>query len=230
MATITPSALISEIRGKVGSQIFSRNRGGTYSKSYFVPTNPNTTFQASHRAIVGNATAEWKALSQADRDAFIVLAAGHPQKNVLGQTIFWSGFNLFVHLWVNMVQAGNIGFVIPAEPIDTPTIEPVVTASVASGISINLNQSFSNFVFRAISFASAPVSPTVNYFTVSRVNYFSFRRLDLANPWNATTVYTARHGSLAGKAGMKIMFRFRVAHQIIGWSLPDVWVPVIITA
>ena len=230
MATITPSALISEIRGRVGSQIFSRNRGGTYSKSYFVPTNPNTTFQASHRAIISNATAEWKALSQEDRDAFIVLAAGHPQKNVLGQTIFWSGFNLFVHLWVNMVLSGGPGFIFPAEPIPLPTIEPVVSVSVASGVSISLNASFGDTNIRAISYASAPVSPTVNYFTVSRVNYFSFRRTDLADPWMATTVYTTRHGSLAGKAGMKIMFRFRVAHFIIGWSLPDVWIPVIITA
>jgi len=45
MAIIKFSAIVSDARGKIGGNVFSRNKGGSYIRSYVKPINPSTPKQ-----------------------------------------------------------------------------------------------------------------------------------------------------------------------------------------
>ena len=97
MAIYTPGPLVADVRGKIGGQVFSRNKGGLYIKSFAAPTNPNTALQQEVRSIWSVLTnAWWDVLTTDQRDEWDDLAIANPQLNKLGQEITISGMNMYV--------------------------------------------------------------------------------------------------------------------------------------
>lgn len=97
MAIFTPGPLVAEVRGKIGGQVFSRNKGGMYIKGFASPTNPNTALQSAVRSIFATLTnAWWDVLTLAQRAAWEDLAAANPIINQLGQSITLSGLNMYM--------------------------------------------------------------------------------------------------------------------------------------
>jgi len=96
MASILPSSVIGDIRGKIGNQVYSRNAGGLYVRNRVTPINPNTNPQQESRARVTTAVSLWQTLSNADRNTWHQIATGYTRKNRLGVTTKIGGYNLFV--------------------------------------------------------------------------------------------------------------------------------------
>lgn len=71
MAVITPSSLISEIRGKVGQLFYSRNAHGAFVGEWVVPSNPQTEAQQNVRTGLANGANAWNSLSQYDRQVWL---------------------------------------------------------------------------------------------------------------------------------------------------------------
>jgi len=79
VANVLPSCLIADIRGKVGDQVFARNRGGLYVKS--IPTwehEISIPTQAAMDALGFCAVAWSNDLTDAQRQAWHTYAALHP--------------------------------------------------------------------------------------------------------------------------------------------------------
>ena len=100
MANILPSSVVADISGKLGDQIYSRNRGGLYVKNYAVPSNPDTTDQHYMRLQLAAVPTAWASLSESDRIAWDNLAKQFPSKNKLGQPIAPSGYRLFTSRYI----------------------------------------------------------------------------------------------------------------------------------
>lgn len=66
MARIATGSIVADIAGKVGDEIFSRNRQGPYVKAYASPVQPNTAIQIVARAKMNIAINKWNALSDSD--------------------------------------------------------------------------------------------------------------------------------------------------------------------
>lgn len=96
MAHLTEGAIISEIRGSIGSRTFSKNAYGPYVKNKLVQTNPDTTKQQNRRAIFTAAVARWQSYSQADRDFWHNQAKDFFVTNSLGKKFKTTGYNLFI--------------------------------------------------------------------------------------------------------------------------------------
>lgn len=103
MALFTPSSTISEIRGSIGSQTYSRNRYRNIIRNRVTPANPNTTFQQASRADLTAAVAAWQALSDANKNRFAVAAKNWNSKSTIDGTKPLSAYNYYIKAF--MVQA-----------------------------------------------------------------------------------------------------------------------------
>jgi len=92
-----PGPAIAQASGSIGGQTFSRNRFGQYIRTRAIPTNPNSASQQAVRNIFQTLTTLWNsALTQVQRDAWILYASMVTVKDALGQDQHLSGFNHFI--------------------------------------------------------------------------------------------------------------------------------------
>lgn len=92
----TPSALVSEFSGKQGSTVASHNRFGPYMRNRTIPVNTNTASQQNARNNLSSASKAWKALTAAQRAAWIAAATTILLYDRLGRPYTPTGFQYFV--------------------------------------------------------------------------------------------------------------------------------------
>ena len=106
MAKIKTSALVADIKGTVGGNVFAANKGGNYVRRYKKPTNANTAKQQAVRDLFGAMTGLWRGLTEIQRNSWNEGAVNFPYQDTLGETRIYSGQQLFNKLNNNLVQAG----------------------------------------------------------------------------------------------------------------------------
>ncbi len=85
MATIKLNPIITDIRKRMGSNVFSKWKGINYVRGYVVPTNRNTEEQASVRSTFLNLVNVWKNLGTTVQNTWNAFATG---KNLTGYNAF----------------------------------------------------------------------------------------------------------------------------------------------
>lgn len=125
MALLKFGGGITEIRGSMAGNVYSRNRYGAYMRSRTVPTNPNTARQQKVRTSLTELTSRWsQTLTAGQRTAWNLYGANVVMQNKLGENINLSGFNHYLRSNVVLLQCniapvddGPIVFEIPeADP------------------------------------------------------------------------------------------------------------------
>lgn len=117
MALLKFGGGITEMRGSIAGNVYSRNRYGAYARARTTPVNPASQRQSAIRALISDISQAWfNTLTQAQRDAWNVFAAAVPEKNKLGEVIYLSGFNQYCK---SNLAAQNAGLPAIAE---APTI------------------------------------------------------------------------------------------------------------
>jgi hypothetical protein len=132
MAKIIYGAGVSQMSGKQGGTVFSRNKSGAYTRTNRKGTNPNTTSQQSRRANFRAASRYFKTLSAVQQQSFKDNAINYPQIDRLGQTVTLSGAQL-ANKFANLVLLGG-GTPTPQE-MGSPVFMPS-TLSVALGATV----------------------------------------------------------------------------------------------
>lgn len=91
---------VTDIRGKIGGTVFSRNRAGAFARNNVIPTDPESIFQTERRAVLGFISQNWRELSEEERRLWINAAESGEWKlkDSLGQFFNPSGLQLFVSL------------------------------------------------------------------------------------------------------------------------------------
>lgn len=135
MAKIKLSSIgITNLSGKAGGTIYSRNRGGNYAKNFAVPTNPDTSLQQHVRGIFGSISSSWRSLTQAERDSWAQKSQYYPQKDVFGDTFYLSGFGLYQKLNGNLKMNNLTGLSTAEMPQGVPGISDVnLVADIGTG-------------------------------------------------------------------------------------------------
>lgn len=100
--------LNAELTGKLGGQVYARNKGGAYVRSYVKPTNPKTNQQLLTRSGFSDATKAWYGLTSAEQGGWngYAVTTFKPKKGKVGVT--YSGANAFVSLRNSTVQLNKI--------------------------------------------------------------------------------------------------------------------------
>lgn len=110
MALVTPSVLVSEIRGKAGSVVFSGWKGRGYVRSLVTPANPNTNDQQGIRGVMRKIVAWWH-----DLDADVKAAIAD-----IAEATDVSAFNLFVKRNVQDIAPAPGAWTTPPAPPVNP--------------------------------------------------------------------------------------------------------------
>lgn len=103
MATIKLGPIASDLRGKLGGVIASRNNGGNYLKAFTKPLNPQTSKQQANRGLFGTLQSQWRDLTTPEQKSWIDNAVNYPVQNKVGETVTLTGSQMYAKC--NMVLA-----------------------------------------------------------------------------------------------------------------------------
>ena len=70
MAKVKLGAIVTDISGKLGGHVFSKNRSGKYMRTKGVPTNPQTSAQMLIRGMFAAISSSWSELSELQRTSW----------------------------------------------------------------------------------------------------------------------------------------------------------------
>lgn len=117
MAVIQVGSIVSDIRGSVGSETYSRGPGGLHVRARSNPSQPESEFRDGAQAIFSEVTKAWSGrLSEAQRQAWQVYGARYPRPNRWGVTSITSGYLAFVRANCTIKQAAPpVWFDVPPE-------------------------------------------------------------------------------------------------------------------
>lgn len=128
MAKVINPLLSVEARGRMAGLVYNTWHGISYVKAHSGPNQPNTAAQLDARARLVTIGAEWRGLTQAQRDAWGVYAAAHPKADWTGNPLRLTGQNWYLAC---NIQLNRVGVVSVATPPAVAAPDPVVGWSLA---------------------------------------------------------------------------------------------------
>lgn len=203
----------------------SRNRFGQYNRTRASPVQPRTPRQVEVRALLTDASQAWRELTDATRAAWATYAASTPRTDSLGQTVFPTGHQAFVGLWLAFAQ---VGFDVPPEvPIDAPPSPPTIVAFSAEddGASTVEVEQVASTTLRLVIDATPLVSAGVSFFADYR---FLLSAATGGTPFSIGGSYTAKYGPLV--LNRRFAVRCRWVTETGGVSAPAVANTVVVAA
>lgn len=143
MAKIQFTAFLADARNKLNGNVFSKNRYGSYVRNKVTPVNPRTSYQQNQRQMLGNLSASWRGLTEAQRAAWRTATQNFPQKDIFGQTKFLAGNVLFIALNKNLLNAGQTTIDDPPAPVAIPelTVSNLAASAGAGTITFDVTPS-----------------------------------------------------------------------------------------
>jgi hypothetical protein len=104
MPKIRLSALASDIKGKAGGSVFSKNSGGTYFRNNPSGGGRKTENWAKSKAALSHISTLWRNLTQSERDAWNASNTNFPTVNAFGEPRTPSGYEVFMKLNTTLVN------------------------------------------------------------------------------------------------------------------------------
>lgn len=111
---------MTDARGKLGGQVFTKTRSGATIRTKVTPTNPQTSAQQTSRSILGTLSTKWRSLDQADRASWNSAVDGFAKTNIFGDSYLPSGKNLYVGLNANLLSVNLVASDVAPVPVSTP--------------------------------------------------------------------------------------------------------------
>ena len=129
-AKIKFGMMMTDASGKLGGQVFSKNRGGSYVRTKVTPTNPQSTAQMSVRGIFASISSRWSSLTEAQRNSFNGFVSAYARTDIFGDLRNPSGKSLFQRLNQNLELSGQAQIDNCTSPVEVP----FANLSGASGV------------------------------------------------------------------------------------------------
>lgn len=121
MASIVLGSIVADIRGKVGSEVYSRNSAGLYVRAVPVWDQPDSDRQLACRAVITALSQAWSdTLTDDQRTDWRKYAHQFPTPNVWGNPVVTNGYLCFVrHNALYYRHFTSMGYA------DAPTLPPI---------------------------------------------------------------------------------------------------------
>lgn len=186
-------ALVTDGSGKLGGHVASKNRGGSYLRTNKVPSNPQTSFQQSGRAVFTELTQGWSGLTTEQRSTWNNATSLFQRTDQFGDVKTLSGKGLYISLNKELVLMGDSKLSEAPEPasIEVPT---GLDVSIDTGTDLlevdpgNINQT-DRLVLKSTGVISAGTSFIKNKLRVIETGP------DVTDPANSYTSYVSRFGT-----------------------------------
>jgi|SRR5882724_294826 len=206
MGKIKFGSFVVDMRNKVGGTVYSKNRGGAYTKNKVSPAQPRTSAQTTARSRMTTFAQGFRALTATQIAAWNSAVSAFQKTDIFGDLKSPSGINLYCKLNINLAQVGVAAITTPPLPIGVVgpvTLTPAAAAGAATfTLAFTVSPVPANTVW--LLQATQQLSPgrsSVNSF------YRSFSTIAAAgtSPANIAAAYTAKFGTLV--AGQKIFIK-----------------------
>jgi len=208
-------ALVVEGRGKIGGQVASRNRAGSYLRNKVSPVNPNTSAQNNARSFLTTLSQAWRGLTAAQRSSWNNAVGDFAKTDVFGDLKNPSGFNLYQRLNLNLLHIGEATIDVAPLPSE------VLTAGIgALSIDIGAGDAYTIATDAAVPtatsmevWATPSLSPGKN-FVKSELRLLEVFDAAAASPHDIKASYEARFG--VATAGSKVFVQIKFVNQATG--------------
>lgn len=206
MAKIKFGMMMTDARGKLGGQVFSKNRAGAYIRTKVTPSNPQTSAQAQVRSNLATLSTGWNSLSAPQIAQWNSSVDEWSSTDVFGDIKKPTGKNLYVKLNVNLLNSGQSAIVSPPVKLDLPALVDVdVDITTATDtLSIDGLPVFADGVYQIE--ACAPVPRGVS-FVKNKFRVISYETQSTPGAVDVSTAYFTKFGSVANAEN--VFFRIR---------------------
>lgn len=229
MAIITPSSIISEIRGSIGDKTFSRNKYRSYVKARVAPTDTQSSYKTFARLCMSNAIAAWQAFTDQQRQNWIIFAETLTTKSRLGETKRISAQQAFVRSYINSCYINQENNFSARGIRQRGVINSEELFCVDAILRVFWNQQFKGINFAAIIKASPPVPATIYSKNSTQLNFIDFSDSDSGViDFNITTPYENRYSSLLSNEGKKVFASITIVDKLNGVAYTPVILSTII--
>ncbi len=192
--------ILGSLRGSIGGNTFSHNRGGDYVRRRVSPTNPNSTRQQTMRTILADLASAWSnQLSAAQQNAWNTWASQQAKEGPLGNSINLTGINGFVWCNCHVLDAGDALLVNPPtivapDPINTLAVD----VSAANTADVTFTATPLIATNRLVMFMSLP-QPGAAQPNFKQCRIVGYSDLAQASPWASTIPFVVG-------VGMRVIF------------------------
>lgn len=210
-------SILGIVSGKLGAQVFNNN--GTV-RQFAMPTNPRTPEQQAQRNTSTALVQAWKDLSVDTKSAWNSIVGNWPYVNSVGDTKYYSGYQLFMHLNGPILALDNTtGLPTPATtaviapPAGKPsTTNPGLTigTTVVAGVvtELNITNAVATTITEQLLIRTTPVLSNgitfVNPSAYRTIGYISNGSTPATT--NVISLYNAKFGTwnVGGQVGIEV--------------------------
>lgn len=140
MALLKLSGMATAISGKLGGSILGTAPSGSYIKQNSYSQQHETISQSLQRTKIGLVSQEWRSATPTQQQGWIDEAVNYPYTNRVGDTAYYTGFQLFCLLnWGLFGQGASINLTVP-----TQTALTTVTVGYQSTTATFFRYTYSN--------------------------------------------------------------------------------------
>lgn len=221
MARAHFGTLITDMRGRLGGYQLRDTRTGIILAPLANRRTEPTSLQTVQRAIVATTRRLWKdTLTQAERDAWITLAATVNTTDPWGQTSPMAGGNLYTRVNAKRLAAGLTALTTP--PTDQVVVSPATATLTAPGgtaLSFAWTATPAPADTRVKIYAARAQSPGTST-AVGRFHKIQLSAAAAASPADFTAAFTTLFGALS--PGKKIFAQLSFWNQSNGAESPHI--------
>jgi len=214
---VTMGIIVSEARGKVSGNVFSKNKGGAIVRNRVTPINRRSTSQQNQRQQLAALSASWRGLTEAQRVGWNAASPNFPQSDNLGQTIFLSGEQLYVRSNLNLILIGESQITDAPTPtsFDVLAFTSLTAAAGAGTISLAFTPTVPAG-YQMVVRATAPYSAGKSFVPQSSFRFIDAIAAAATSPQSIAAAYVAVHGAITGAAGQKIAVEMFLVEEASG--------------
>ncbi len=207
MAKIKFGMIVTDMRGKLGGHVMSKNRSGAFARTKVTPTNPRTTSQMLSRSILSSVSSGWSNLTSAQRASWNNAVEDWMKTDIFGDLKKPSGKNLFSALNKNLLTGGLASILVAPPKTEIPYLSMSSTVVKIAGPLVTPN----NLVVPAgftLQISSTGALSAGTSFTDGKYRVIGYTPAGSIVPATVGTQYVAKFGSPV--LGQNIYFQYKL--------------------
>ena len=206
MAKIKFGMMMTDASGKLGGQVFSKNRGGAYVRTKVTPTNPQTSAQSTIRGIFASISSRWSSLTDAQRASFNGFVQAYARTDIFGDLRNPSGKSLFQRLNQNLEISGQTQTDICNSPVEVPFANLYSAGAVISSTTFKVDYAGNLTGAKIVVWATPQMSQGTKFVKnqLRQLEVFTGVNADMVDIWSS---YVAKFGTPVIGANISVAVR-----------------------
>lgn len=218
MAKVKFGMVVTDMRGKLGGHVFTKNRAGASTRTKVTPANPRTASQQANRALLGLFSVVWSTLTDAQRASWNGAVDAWSKTNIFGDNVKPSGKNLFTALNKNLASVGIAQIDTAPEKVELPLLALIGVNIAIGNEEIELDTATIPNTMKVVVSATPPLSAGTS-FTKGKYRRIYYGTGGSVSTGNMYIAYVEKFGTVA--VGQNIYFEVKLIASNGQVSVPE---------